>query len=81
MDISVAYGSHSLTCCLFNKSCWTQEKVKEVLNIEEDAFPGNPRGWRRAIGKAGLMNRPQAQSYPSGTSQLELEVFFSCKSS
>lgn len=63
-----------------------QEKVKvvlikEVLNIREYLFPGNPRDWRRPIGKAGSMNRPQAQNYPSGTGHLELEVLFSCKSS
>lgn len=86
MDLLVAHGSHSLACCLFSKTCWMQEEVKEivikeVLSIGEHDFPGNPRDWGRPIGKAGLMNRPQAQNYPSGTGHLELEVFFSCKSS
>lgn len=69
----------------FSKPRWMQEKVKEVLikvlNTGEPPFPGNPRDGRRPIGKAGLMNRPQGQSHPSGTGPLELEVFFSCKSS
>lgn len=78
MDLLVA---HAFTCCLFSKPCWMQEEVKEVLNFGEHAFPGNPRDWRRPIGKAGSMNRPQAQNSLSGTGHLELELFFSCKSS